>query len=166
LRLQQDSCVADRHPSATELVTDEPGILAWRAFLTAHATIIRRLEAELEAKESLALSDLDVLIQLHRAGGTLRMRDLAERALLSRSGMTRRVDRLEAEGYIVRAACDTDRRGSFAHLTDSGRDRLLSALPAHLRGIDAHFIAKLSQPELESIRVALAKVLTDARPRG
>ena len=156
--------MADRHPTATQLVTDEPGILAWRAFLTAHATIIRRLEAELVADESLALSDLDVLIQLHRAGGTLRMRDLAERALLSRSGMTRRVDRLEEQGYIVRAACATDRRGSFAHLTDSGRDRLLAALPAHLRGIDTHFIGKLSPGELDSIRVALSKVVTDARP--
>jgi DNA-binding MarR family transcriptional regulator len=153
--------VAERHPSAAKLVSDEPGLLAWRAFLTAHATIIRRLEAELEADESLALSDLDVLIQLHRAGGTLRMRDLAERALLSRSGMTRRVDRLEAEGYIVRTACATDRRGSFAQLTDAGRDRLISALPCHVRGIETHFVAKLSPAELEMVHASLSKVLTD-----
>jgi DNA-binding MarR family transcriptional regulator len=158
--------VADRRPSATQLVADDPGILAWRAFLTAHATIIRRLEAELEAQESLALSDLDVLIQLHRAGGTLRMRDLAERALLSRSGMTRRVDRLEAAGYIVRTACATDRRGSFAQLTDAGRERLLAALPSHLRGIETHFVAKLDSGELEAVRATLSKVLTDQPPGG
>jgi DNA-binding MarR family transcriptional regulator len=157
--------VADRHPTAT-LVADDPGILAWRTFLTAYATIIRRLETELEDQESLALSDLDVLIQLHRAGGTLRMRDLAERALLSRSGMTRRVDRLEADGYIVRTACDTDRRGSFAQLTDTGRERLLSALPSHVRGIETHFVAKLSTGELEFVRSTLSKILADPPPSG
>jgi DNA-binding MarR family transcriptional regulator len=147
-------------------VADDPGILAWRAFLTAHATIVRRLEAELEADESLALSDLDVLIQLHRAGGTLRMRDLAERALLSRSGMTRRVDRLEAAGFIVRTVCTTDRRGSFAQLTDAGRDRLVSALPSHRRGIETHFVAKLSPAELEMVRSTLSKVLAEPPPGG
>jgi DNA-binding MarR family transcriptional regulator len=157
--------VAARHLSPT-VVADDPGILAWRTFLTAHATIIRRLEAELEERESLALSDLDVLIQLHLAGGTLRMRDLAERALLSRSGMTRRVDRLEADGYIVRTACDTDRRGSFAQLTDVGRDRLVSALPSHLRGIETHFVAKLTAAELDMVRSTLSKVLTEPSPGG
>jgi DNA-binding MarR family transcriptional regulator len=157
--------VADRHLTAT-LVGDDPGILAWRTFLTAYATIIRRLEAELEDQQSLALSDLDVLIQLHRAGGTLRMRDLAERALLSRSGMTRRVDRLEEDGYIVRTACDTDRRGSFAQLTDAGRDRLVAALPSHLRGIEAHFVAKLSPDELDMVRSALSKLLSDPHTGG
>ena len=80
------------------LAVDSPGMLAWRTFLTAHATIIRALEAELEAEEGLALSDFDVLAQLNVAGGTLRMRDLADRVLLSRSGLTRRVDRLEIAG--------------------------------------------------------------------
>ena len=153
--------MADRHVAPTLLVADDPGIVAWRTFLTAHATIVRRLEAELEADESLALSDLDVLIQLYRAGGTLRMRDLAERALLSRSGMTRRVDRLETDGYIVRTACDTDRRGSYAQLTDSGRERLVSAMPTHVRGIEHHFIAKLSPTELELVRSTLAKVTAE-----
>ena len=157
--------MADRHLTAT-LVADDPGILAWRTFLTAYATIIRRLETELEDQESLGLSDLDVLIQLHRAGGTLRMRDLAERALLSRSGMTRRVDRLEEDGYIVRTACATDRRGSFAQLTDAGRDRLIAALPSHLRGIETHFVAKLSPVELDTVRSALSKVLSDPPTRG
>jgi DNA-binding MarR family transcriptional regulator len=157
--------VADRHVAPAPLVADDPGIVAWRTFLTAHATIVRKLEAELEADESLALSDLDVLIQLYRAGGTLRMRDLAERALLSRSGMTRRVDRLEADGYIVRTACDTDRRGSYAQLTESGRARLVSAMPAHVRGIEHHFVAKLSASELEMVRASLAKV-TAERPGG
>lgn len=146
--------------------TDDSGLLAWRTFLTAYATVIRQLETELEEQQSLALSDFDVLIQLHGAGGTLRMRDLAERALLSRSGMTRRVDRLEAAGYVSRVACETDRRGSYAHLTDAGRERLRIAWPVHRRGIAEHFIAPLRPDELATIRTTLAKILPPERRPG
>ena len=145
---------------------DDPGMLAWRTFLTAHASVIRRLEAELEERESLALSDFDVLVQLHFAGGTLRMRDLADSVLLSRSGMTRRVDRLEAAGYVLRVACETDRRGSFAHLTDAGRERLARALPVHVQGIADHFLAPLEDDELAAIRTTLAKLLPAERQLG
>jgi DNA-binding MarR family transcriptional regulator len=158
--------VSDEPVSIPLLPTDDPGMLAWRTFLTAHATVIRRLEVELEEQESLALSDFDVLIQLHFAGGTLRMRDLAESVLLSRSGMTRRVDRLEAAGYVSRVACETDRRGSFAHLTDGGRERLRTALPVHLRGIADHFLAPLATDELASIRTSLAKLVPPERRPG
>ena len=142
---------------------DEPGMLAWRTFLTAHATVIRRLEAELEEHESLALSDFDVLVQLNAAGGTLRMRDLAESVLLSRSGLTRRVDRLQAAGYVSRLACETDRRGSFAKLTDAGRERLQHALPIHVRGIEEHFLAQLDAGELAAIQTTLAKIVPSER---
>lgn len=146
--------------------TDDPGMLAWRMFLTAHATVIRQLEAELEERESLALSDFDVLVQLHLAGGTLRMRDLADSVLLSRSGMTRRVDRLESAGFVERAACETDRRGSMAHLTDAGRERLLRALPVHIQGIADHFIAPLASDDLAAIRTTLAKLVPPGRRPG
>ena len=152
-------------PASTLLLRpDDPGMLAWRTFLTAHATVIRRLDAELEERESLALSDFDVLVQLHFAGGTLRMRDLADRVLLSRSGMTRRVDRLESAGYVVRAACETDRRGSMASLTDAGRDRLQRALPVHLQGVADHFLCHLAPDELATLRSTLAKLLPTGRP--
>ena len=139
---------------------DDAGMLAWRTFLTAYANVIRQLEAELEERQSLALSDFDVLVQLHFAGGTLRMRDLADSVLLSRSGMTRRVDRLEEAGYVSRFACETDRRGSMAQLTNAGRERLEAALPVHVKGIETHFVAKLSPAELEMVRSTLSKVLT------
>ena len=152
-------------PHALGPRADSPGMLAWRTFLTAHATIIRALEAELEADQDLALSDFDVLAQLQIAGGTLRMRDLADRVLLSRSGLTRRIDRLEGAGYVQRTACETDRRGSYARLTDAGRDRLTNALPVHLRGIEDHFIAQLDPDELAAIGATLAKVVSpDRRP--
>jgi DNA-binding MarR family transcriptional regulator len=145
---------------------DDPGLLAWRTFLTAHANVIRLLETELAQRESLALSDFDVLVQLHFAGGTLRMRDLADVVLLSRSGMTRRVDRLEEAGYVLRIACETDRRGSSAQLTQAGRERLQSALPVHVQGIVTHFVAKLTAAELDMVRSTLAKVLTEPSRGG
>src|SRR4026208_2275764 len=106
------SRVQEESVTASTLPIDDPGILAWRTFLTAHATLIRRLDAELEEREALALSDFDVLAQVSFAGGTRRMRDLADSVLLSRSGMTRRVDRLEAAGFVSRAAWETHRRGA------------------------------------------------------
>jgi DNA-binding MarR family transcriptional regulator len=145
---------------------DDAGMLAWRTFLTAYANVIRQLEAELEERQSLALTDFDVLVQLHFAGGTLRMRDLADSVLLSRSGMTRRVDRLEEAGYVSRFACETDRRGSMAQLTDAGRERLEGALPVHVKGIQTHFVAKLSPAELELVRSTLSKVVTESPARG
>jgi DNA-binding MarR family transcriptional regulator len=145
---------------------DDAGMLAWRTFLTAYANVIRQLEAELEERQSLALTDFDVLVQLHFAGGTLRMRDLADSVLLSRSGMTRRVDRLEEAGYVSRFACETDRRGSMAQLTDAGRERLEGALPVHVKGIESHFVAKLSPAELEMVRSTLSKVVTESPARG
>jgi DNA-binding MarR family transcriptional regulator len=152
-------------PHALGSKADSPGMLAWRTFLTAHATIIRALEAELEADQDLALSDFDVLAQLQVAGGTLRMRDLADRVLLSRSGLTRRIDRLEGAGYVQRTACETDRRGSYARLTDAGRDRLTNALPVHLRGIEDHFIAPLDADARATSGATRAKVVPpDRRP--
>jgi DNA-binding MarR family transcriptional regulator len=158
--------VSEGSVTASRIATDSPGMLAWRTFLTAHATIIRALEAELEAEQGLALSDFDVLAQLNVAGGTLRMRDLADRVLLSRSGLTRRIDRLEAIGYVERTACETDRRGSYARLTDAGRDRLLTAMPVHVRGIADHFIAPLDADELATIGATLAKVVPPERRPG
>ena len=90
----------------------DPGIEAWRTFLCAHAAVMRRLEAELEAAGHVSLGDYDVLINLATApGGKLRMSELADYVLLSRSGMTRRIDRLESAGLVRRDECAADRRG-------------------------------------------------------
>src|SRR5213082_3081561 len=79
------------------------GLRAWDALLRAHATLLRQLETDLESKTGLALADFDVLAQLAVAGGSLRMTELADRALISRSGMTRRVSRLVDQDLILRA---------------------------------------------------------------
>lgn len=134
-------------------------MVAWRAFLHAHAAIMRQLEDELEWEESLSLADFDVLVQLATAPDhRLRMSELAERALLSRSGMTRRVDRLEGVGMVARRDCDIDRRGAFAVLTAAGLGRLRSALPAHLDGIQRHFVAHLDEADLVAVARAMARL--------
>src|SRR5947209_6590775 len=120
------------------------GWQAWDALLRAHATLLRRLETDLESKTGLALADFDVLAQLAIAGGSLRMTDLADRALISRSGMTRRVTRLVQEGLVRRAHADADARGVVVHLTDSGFDRLTVAGPVHMRGVSDIFLTTLA----------------------
>src|SRR5438093_7972834 len=111
------------------------GLQAWDALLRAHATLMRQLETDLEQKTGLALADFDVLAQLALAGGELRMTDLAAQALISRSGMTRRVARLVDEGLVRRADTDADGRGVVVVLTDAGVARLTEAAPVHLRGV-------------------------------
>jgi DNA-binding MarR family transcriptional regulator len=137
------------------------GLQAWRALLRAHATLLRQLETDLESKTGLALADYDVLAQLAAAGGSLRMTELADRALISRSGMTRRVARLVHEGLVRRAHADADARGVVVLLTDSGLGRLAVAAPVHLRGVSDLFVANLDDQELAVLESALAKVTID-----
>jgi DNA-binding MarR family transcriptional regulator len=137
------------------------GLEAWDALLRAHATLMRQLETDLERKTGLALADFDVLAQLARAGGALRMTELADRALISRSGMTRRVARLVRDGLVRRAAADADARGIVVLLTDAGQTRLTESAPVHLRGVAELFVAKLDDAELAVLESALAKVILD-----
>jgi DNA-binding MarR family transcriptional regulator len=137
------------------------GLQAWTALLRAHATLLRQLETDLESKTGLALADYDVLAQLASAGGSLRMTELADQALISRSGMTRRVARLVHEGLVRRAHADADARGVVVLLTDSGLDRLTVAAPIHLRGVSDLFVANLDDQELAVLESALAKVTID-----
>src|SRR5881398_3987092 len=111
------------------------GLEAWRSLLRAHATLMRQLDTDLEKKTGLALADFDVLAQLAVAGGELRMTALAARALISRSGMTRRVARLVDEGLVRRADTDADARGVVVGLTDRGVARLTETTPVHMRGV-------------------------------
>ena len=141
----------------------DPRLGAWRAFLRAHARIVRELERELQAEQGMALTDYDVLVQLATAGERrLRMSELADRLLLSRSGVTRLVDRLVAAGLVERHSCDDDRRGQWATLTDAGLQRLRDASPTHLRGVAEHFLDRLSAAELGALERSLARVVRDA----
>jgi len=137
------------------------GLQAWDSFLRAHATLMRRLELDLAQETGLALADFDVLAQLARAGGELRMTELADRALISRSGMTRRVSRLVEEGVVRRASSDADARGVVVALTDAGVARLTETAPVHLRGVSETFVAQLDEQELAVLKNTLDKVTVD-----
>jgi DNA-binding MarR family transcriptional regulator len=137
------------------------GLSAWRALLKARATLLRQLATDLERKTGLTLGDFDVLGQLAEAGGALRITELAERTLSSRSSMTRRVDRMVDEGLVVRANADGDARGVVVALTDAGVSRLTETAPVHLRGVAELFVARLDDQELAALESALDKVTVD-----
>src|SRR6266496_1426096 len=137
------------------------GLAAWRSLLRAHATLMRRLDTDLEQATGLALADFDVLAQLAEARGELRMTELADRALISRSGMTRRVARLVDEGLVRRDKAGTDARGVVVALTKAGIARLAATAPVHARGISTLFVAQLDDQELALLERALNKVIVD-----
>jgi DNA-binding MarR family transcriptional regulator len=140
----------------------DPRLGAWRAFLLAHARVIRALERELQDEQDLALTDYDVLVQLGTAEERrLRMSDLADRLLLSRSGATRLVDRLVADGLVERVTCESDRRGQWAQLTDDGFRRLRDATPTHLRGVADHFVDRLDPEQLRTLERMLDRLLDE-----
>ena len=144
-----------------EELPDRRGLEAWSSLLKAHATLMRQLETDLVKETGLALADFDVLAQLAIAGGQLRMSDLAAKALISRSGMTRRVARLVDEGLVQRASAGADARGVVGGLTDAGLTRLQETVPAHVRGIAQLFVQRLDDEELEVLEAALNKVTID-----
>ncbi len=122
---------------------------AWRGLLRAHGCLAKRLDAELERAHGLPMTSYQVLDHLQEAqGGRMRMCDLAEQAQLSRSGLTRMVDRLEREGLLERCSCDHDARGSYACLTVSGRERVEEAHVTHLAVVREHFLSRFSESEL------------------
>src|SRR3989442_8144621 len=137
------------------------GFEAWRSLLRAHATLTRRLDTDLERTTGLPLADFDVLAQLAAAHGELRMTELADRALISRSGMSRRVARLVDEGLVRRDKADTDARGVVVTLTKAGIARLGETAPVHARGISKLFVAQLEDEELALLERALNKVIVD-----
>jgi DNA-binding MarR family transcriptional regulator len=129
---------------------------AWRAFLDAQASLLRRLGADLVREEDITLAEYDVLVQLSFApDGRLRMTELSDRVRLSPSGLTRLVDRLVHSGLVKRGRCASDRRGSYAILTSAGKVRLRRASPVHLRGIREHFSKRLSPAQLAAVAEAL-----------
>jgi DNA-binding MarR family transcriptional regulator len=135
-------------------------LAAWRGMLATHATMIARLDAELEREHGLPLTSYEVLMYLADADGQrLRMGELADRLLLSRSGITRLVDRLERQGMIARERCENDGRGFNAVLTPAGRRKLAAARPAHLKGVRRHFLSQLEPAELDSLGAVWSRLL-------
>lgn len=122
---------------------------AWRGLLRAHACLAKRLDSELEQAHGLPMTSYEVLHHLEEAtGARMRMCELAEEAQLSRSGLTRLVDRMERDGLLERCSCDHDARGSYACLTAAGRERLQEARGTHLAVIRDQFFSHFSESEL------------------
>ena len=134
-------------------------LAAWRGLLRTHATLVKRLDAELEAEHGLPLTSYEVLLFLSAAEDRkMRMCDVAESVLLSRSGLTRLVDRLERDGLVERVSCADDARGAYARLTDAGEAKLRSAQQTHLEGVRTHFLRHFSEAELEVLGEAWHRV--------
>ncbi len=131
----------------------------WRAFLHAHSAVVRQLERDLNDEAGLPLTWYDVLLQLVEAPGhRLRMAELADRVLLSRSGLTRLVDRLSAEGLVTREPYPGDARGMYTVLTDAGLARLRAAAPTHLAGIQEYWLSRFSDDELHELGRLFARL--------
>jgi DNA-binding MarR family transcriptional regulator len=139
---------------------DARELRAWRGMLRTHATLTKALDAELDAAHGLPLSSYEVLLHLHDAEGQrMRMSDLAATVILSRSGLTRLVDRLEREGLIERQSCPSDARGSFATLTAAGGRKLQAARATHLAGVRSLFLDHFTPEEQEVLGAAWERLL-------
>jgi len=139
-------------------IPNQAGLAAWLAFLGAHASLMRRLDADLLRQTGARLNEFDVLAVLAGAGGTLRMTELAERAYASRSGMTRRVDNLVDRGLLRRGSHDADGRAVVIELTGAGVKRLEQLAPVHARAVMELFVSQMTASDLRALSRALAKV--------
>lgn len=139
-------------------------LAAWRAFLEAHAAVTEVLAAELAEAQDLPLTWYDVLVTLAEADGRrVRMQELAGRILLSKSGLTRLVQRMEDAGLVERLPCDDDGRGIWAALTDEGMERLRAASPVHLDGVARHFGDLLSPSQIAPVTAVMQRVTRAAK---
>lgn len=144
--------------------SDEEGAV-WRGLLHIHRNVLRALDEELSRQHRLPVREFDVLMTLFRAPERhLRMSDLAERVLLSPSGVTRMVERLERDCWVQRRSDPADARSYFAVLTDLGAQRLTAARATHNAVIRTLFISRLSQEDLHDLRVIWQKVLLPHSP--
>ena len=135
-------------------------LAVWEQLLVAHTLLMGALERELVAERGLPLSWYEVLMYLNRADGAMRMQELARSVLISKSGLTRLVDRIEQAGLIQRTTCPSDRRGTLAVLTPAGKAALRKAAPIHLRGIEEHFAKHVEDGEVDVLRAVLDRVLS------
>jgi DNA-binding MarR family transcriptional regulator len=150
-------------PTTEAHLLDLGELRAWRGMLRVHTTLVKALDCELEAAHGLGVTSYEVLMYLADAPeGRMRMHDLASSVLLSRSGLTRLVDRLERDGLLARESCKSDARGAFAVLTPAGRETLAAARGTHLAGVRRHFLDHLDAAEMQALADIWDKVLPDA----
>jgi DNA-binding MarR family transcriptional regulator len=152
---------------STHAAPDAPDtrLSAWRALVQAHARLSRRLDDDLRAEHDLTLPEYEALLAIAESpDGRIRMHQLADRVVLSKSGVTRLVDRLVADGAVERISCPSDARGAEAVLTGTGRRRFEDAALTHRRGVEAHFVAVAASGDLAAIERALGAVASHLAP--
>jgi DNA-binding MarR family transcriptional regulator len=144
----------------------DSGLDAWRAMLLAYNAAMRAIDADLEASGSIPLTWYDVLLELNAApGGRLRMQELADRVVLSRTRVSRLVDEMVTDNLVEKNRDDLDRRVVWAQITDVGRKSFRQTAPRYLRGIEEHFSSCLTNTERKVLATALGKVTTAHAPR-
>lgn len=139
---------------------NEKKIATWQAFLQTHNVVLCKLAREMQELQDLPLTWYDVLTNLNDdPRGGLRLQDLAQAIVLSQSGLTRLLDRMEKAGLVERKPCPYDRRGTYAIITPEGKTVLKRAAPVHLQRIEAHFMQYLDDDEVEALHNIFLKIL-------
>lgn len=147
----------------TSLNTQNTHLQMWRAFLQTHSTVVKYLERRMQEQHGLPLAWWDVLLQLADGPeGRLRMGELAESVLLTRSGITRLVDRMIADGLVSREACPGDRRGYYAVITQKGKDIIELVGPDHSKDAWEVFLGHINEEEADLMEKIFSRVLTAA----
>jgi DNA-binding MarR family transcriptional regulator len=138
---------------------DPPEQAAWRAYLDGTRMLFQALDRQLGADADLTLADYELLVRLSEApDATLRMRDLADALLSTRSGVTRAVTRAERAGWVRRVECEDDRRGMNAELTEAGRAKLAASAPGHVAAVRENLLDLLSPEQLEQLTAIGARL--------
>lgn len=138
---------------------------AWRSFLEAHRLVTSRLEEELQTQTGTPLVWFDVLLRLSESDDNrCRMQELAQAVLISKSGLTRLIDRMERAGLVEREACEEDRRGTYARLTDDGHATLEECLPVYSEGVQQHFADLMDDEQATLINELMTRIADKARP--
>jgi DNA-binding MarR family transcriptional regulator len=151
-----------RQVLSTQASRDQPAVRAWVGLLRAHAALTRALNADLVHQHGLTINDYEVLLHLANADGRqLRRVDLADRLILTASGITRLLDGLERAGYVEKGHCESDARVTYAVLTDEGLAKLREAADTHVGGIRDVFESRFSETELDAVAELLGRLPVD-----
>lgn len=140
---------------------------SWRSFITAWTLLNHQLNLDLQSQHGLTIADYEILVRLSETPGRrMRMSELAELTLASRSRLSHQVGRMEAAGLVNRAECTEDRRGSFATLTEAGWQALVAAAPVHVAGVRTHLVDVLTKSEFKAPGAACQKVASAISPES
>ena len=133
---------------------------AWRAWIASSQLLLDRLSRDIHAQHGLTMADYEILVRLSEsADHRVRMSDLADRTLASRSRLSHQIDRMEKRGFVLRERCTDDKRGQFAVLTETGWQTLVAAAPDHVESVRTHLVDVLSPAEFAALGVACEKIL-------